>query len=86
MIFKTTGEPVKNVSRLKDAADITGCDVGNISKVLSGKMNQTKGYTFVKSDGTLSKLQAGAFIQDFFLMQNDNVNDYIRKKLNGDYA
>ncbi|MFT7280505.1 MAG: hypothetical protein ACI9DM_000224 [Cyclobacteriaceae bacterium] len=86
LIFKTTGEPLKPVNTLKEASVVTGCDMGNISNVLKGKIDQSKGYTFMRSDGNLSKMLVGTFVDDYFQIRSNSLKDYISKKIEGEYA
>ena len=87
LIFRISdGKPIKTVTTLKEASEATGCDMGNISNIIKGAIDQSKGYTFVKTDGTLSRILCSTLVDDYFRIRENSLKDYICKKQSGNYV
>jgi hypothetical protein len=85
LIYKTDGKFVSVCKTRKEAAKKTKVDLGNLSKVLLGRLNMSNGYTFIEigssdvaafslSEDTKNKI--GEIVKIFFEDRTTRFLDY----------
>lgn len=83
LVFNTKGLFIGQTKTLTAAGKLTGCDLGNISKILKGELNQSRGFTFVKDNNPIKdKLKYMSNIATFFEERSMSLREYLSKEKN----